>query len=271
LTSAALYNDGSAASQVSLNPYDAILLQRQQAVAAPSSRVTQVAGSADYGSDIASGSFVSIFGTGFTATTRQWQGSDFNGSVLPTWLDGVSVTINGLPAAVEYISPTQINVIAPDDATVGQVEVQVTTQQGRSYPGTAMKKPAAPAFFQFPDSGATMVAARHADGSLVAQSAELGHAAKVGEIISIFGTGFGEISPATSLATLVTLPNPIAKPVTVTLGGVNASVIYAGVTEAGVTQLNVQVPTGLAPGNQPVTASAAGFKTASVAYLAVAN
>jgi uncharacterized protein (TIGR03437 family) len=69
----------------------------------------------------------------------------------------------------------------------------------------------------------------------------------------------------------VTVPNPIAKAVTVTIGGVNANVTYAGVTLAGVTQLNVQVPAGLAPGNQPVVASAAGFQTVSAAYLPVAN
>jgi uncharacterized protein (TIGR03437 family) len=271
VASAVLYNDGSAASQVSLNPFDAILLQRQQAVPVPSSRITQVAGSADYGLNIASGSFVSIFGTGFSATIRQWQASDFNGTLLPTSLDGVSVTINGLTAAVEYISPTQINVIAPDDATVGQVTVQVTTPQGKSYPGSAMKMPAAPGFFQFADSGTTYVAARHADGSLVAQSPALGHPAGAGEIISIYGTGFGATNPPTSSATLVTQPNPIAKSVTVTIGGLNANVVYAGVTLAGVTQLNVQVPVGLLPGNQPVVASAAGFQTASTAYLPVGN
>jgi uncharacterized protein (TIGR03437 family) len=271
VTSAALYNDGSAAGQVSLNPFDAILLRRQQAVPVPSSRITQVTGSADYGSNIASGSFVAIFGTGFSTTTRQWQASDFSGTLLPTSLDGISVTINGLPAAVEYISPTQINVIAPDDPTVGPVSVQVTTPQGKSYPGNAIKTPAAPAFFRFTDSGSTYVAAVHVDGSLVAQSANLGHPAKAGEIISIYGTAFGPTSPPTSSASLVAWPNPIAKSVTVTIGGLPANVTYAGITLAGLTQLNVEVPAGLSPGNQPVVASAAGFQTASTAYLPVGN
>ncbi len=95
--------------------------------------------------------------------------------------------------------------------------------------------------------------------------------ATAGEIISIYGTGFGTTNPPTSSATLVTQPNPIAKPVTVTIGGVNANVIYAGVSLPGVTQLNVQVPAGLVPGNQPVVASAAGFQTALTAYLPVGN
>jgi uncharacterized protein (TIGR03437 family) len=271
LTSAALYNDGSAVSQVNLNPFDAILLQRQQAVSVPASRVTLVTGNADYGSKIASGSFVSVFGTGFTNVQRPWQSSDFNGNVLPTSLDGVSVTINGLPAPMEYISPTQLNVIAPDDGTVGLVAVQVTTPQGKSYPGTVMKVPAAPAFFQIVDAGTTLVAAVHTDGSLVAQSGALGHPASPGEIISIYGTGFGATNPATPSATLVTQPNPIAKSVTVTIGGLDAKVIYAGVTLPGVTQINVRVPAGLSSGNQPVIANAAGFQTTFTAYLPVGN
>jgi uncharacterized protein (TIGR03437 family) len=271
VTSATLYNDGSAAPQVTLAPFDAILLQRKQPMSVPTSRVTSVTGGADYGSNIASGSFVSVFGTGFTTDARSWSTSDFNGNQLPTALDGVSVMINGQPAAVSYISPTQINVIAPDDAMTGSVIVQVTTPQGKSYPGIATKLPAAPAFFRFVDTGTTYVAALHADFSLVAQSASTGHPATAGEIISIYGTGFGPTSPATPSGMLVAQPNPIAKTVTVTIGGLTADVIYAGVTQAGVVQLNVRVPAGLQPGKELVTANAAGFQTSSDAYLAVGN
>ena len=56
-----------------------------------------------------------------------WQASDIVNGALPTLLQGVSVTVNGLPAYVDYISPTQINALAPDDATLGPVPVQVTT------------------------------------------------------------------------------------------------------------------------------------------------
>ena len=45
---------------------------------------------------------------------------------LPTLLQGVSVTVNGLPAYVDYVSPTQINALVPDDDTLGPVPVQVT-------------------------------------------------------------------------------------------------------------------------------------------------
>jgi uncharacterized protein (TIGR03437 family) len=92
--------------------------------------VNSVVNAASYQPAIASGGFVSIVGTGFTSSSRSWTSSDFSGNNLPTALDGVSVTINNKPAYVEYVSPTLTNAIAPDDDTIGQVQVQVTTPQG---------------------------------------------------------------------------------------------------------------------------------------------
>jgi uncharacterized protein (TIGR03437 family) len=261
VTSAALYNDGSAVSQLTLNPFDAILLQRAQALPAPSSRVTSVAGAADGGASISPGSFVSIYGAGFSDTTRSWAASDFVGASLPTALDGVSVTINGKPAAVSFISPTQINVIAPDDPAAGIVDVQVTTPKGKSYPGSTNRLNASPAFFRFTDSRTTYAAAVHTDGTLVAQTGSLGRPAVAGETISIYGTGFGATDPPTAANTVLTQPNPLAKPLTVTIGGMNATVAWAGITAPGLVQVNVQMPAGLPPGNQPLMANVAGFQT----------
>ena len=58
--------------------------------------------------------------------TRIWQPSDFVGDQLPTELDGVSVTVNGEPAYIYYISPTQLNVLTPPDLTTGPTSVVVT-------------------------------------------------------------------------------------------------------------------------------------------------
>ena len=124
ITSAALYNDGSPAPQVTLGTLDGILLQRRQPVAVPASRVSSVVNAATLQPSIASGGFVTIAGTGFGSSSDSWMSSDFLGTSLPVSLDGVSVTINGKPAYIEYISPAQINAIAPDDDTIGQVRVQ---------------------------------------------------------------------------------------------------------------------------------------------------
>src|SRR5580698_10410258 len=58
--------------------------------------------------------------------TRIWQSPDFVNNQLPTSLDGVSVTVNGQPAYVYYISPTQVNILTPPNAISGSVPVQVT-------------------------------------------------------------------------------------------------------------------------------------------------
>ena len=62
---------------------------------------------------IVPGAWISIYGANLATGTRTWYGSEFNGNLLPYWVDGVSVEINGLPAPVYYISPTQLDVQVP--------------------------------------------------------------------------------------------------------------------------------------------------------------
>ena len=85
---------------------------------------------------IEAGSWVTIQGSNLANTTRTWRSSDFVGDDLPTSLDGVSVSIDGQPAFVEYISPTQINVQAPSDSMVGAVNVVVDNNGAVSAPAT---------------------------------------------------------------------------------------------------------------------------------------
>jgi len=259
VTSAALYNDGSMATQVTLGAFDAILLQRQQPVPVPTLQVNSVLNAANYQSTIAAGGFVSIIGTGFGTSTRSWNSSDFSGSNLPISLGGVSVTINGKPAYVEYISPTQINAIAPDDDTIGQVQVQVTTSQGPSYGGTVLKERLSPAFFTYQSGMKNYVAALHTDGTLVGPTGPSSRPAIAGEVIAIYGTGFGATSPTTLTSQLVSQPAPLAAPAIVSIGGVNAVVQWAGIVSTGLYQLNVQVPN-VGAGDLPIQVSVSGFQ-----------
>jgi len=76
-----------------------------------------VANGAGFQSGISAGSWAVVQGTGLSYTTRPWQTSDFNnGTGLPTSLDGVGVTVDGKPAYVGYVSPTQINFVVPADS-----------------------------------------------------------------------------------------------------------------------------------------------------------
>ena len=228
--------------------------------------ITGVANGASFATNFASATWVSIFGTNLSASTLVWGSSDFQNGALPTSLDGVSVTINGIPAYVEYISPTQINVLAPDDQTTGQVQVQVTAAGQKSNSFAVAKQQYSPAFFTF--GNGRYVAALHSNYSYLGAPGLIAGAtttpAQPGEVVLLYGTGFGPTDPATPTGQLVTTAEPLpANAVQITIGGAAATVEFAGLTESGLYQFNVTVPTGLASGDQPVAATIGGVQSQS--------
>jgi uncharacterized protein (TIGR03437 family) len=78
-------------------------------------------------------------------------------------LGGVSATVNNKPAAISYISTTQVNILTPLDNSVGPVPVQLTTPNGATNIATALEMQASPSFLVLDAAG--HVAARHADFS----------------------------------------------------------------------------------------------------------
>ncbi len=111
--------------------------------------ISGVVNGASFQPGISAGSWVTVQGTNLSATTRPWGAQDFVNGALPVKLDNVSITINGKSAYVYFISPKQLNVLAPADAAVGPVAVQITNPSGPSAPFTAMKLDIAPALFPF--------------------------------------------------------------------------------------------------------------------------
>ena len=75
---------------------------------------------------LAPNTWVTVQGGALSATTRAWATADFANNQLPTKLNGVGVTINGEPAYVEFVSPSQLNVLVPADLPAAAVQVQVT-------------------------------------------------------------------------------------------------------------------------------------------------
>ncbi len=131
--------------------------------------MTSVTDAASYTAAVAPGEWVSIFGTGFGATTRTWTSGDFVNGQLPTSLGGVSVSIDGQPALHRICAgPNQINALMPADTTVGQVTVQVNgSARGKVIPGTVMLQRLAPQLFTWAPGSVTYAAAEHANGALI--------------------------------------------------------------------------------------------------------
>ena len=236
-----------------------------------------VVNAASFQPGFSQGAWVTIAGTNLSATTRTWTADELTGGNLPTSLDGVSVTVNGKAAYVEYISPTQINVVAPADDSTGPVEVRVTANGQAGDPVIANIQAFSPAFFSFDGK---YVAATHADNSLVGKTGLFASApsatvpAKTGETVILYGTGFGGTTPAVTAGQVTSQLSPIASPFTLTVGGVAAAVSFAGLIPpyAALYQFNVQVPATLADGDQAVVVQIGGITstaTADCCYITV--
>ncbi|MEO7144433.1 MAG: choice-of-anchor V domain-containing protein [Bryobacteraceae bacterium] len=233
-----------------------------------------VVNAASFQPGITTGSWVTIQGTNLANSTRSWNASDIVNGALPTQLDGVSVTIDGNPAYVSYISPTQINAQAPSDDNVGPVSVQVTNNGAASAPVTAQLQAVSPAFFVWSN---TYAVATHADYSLAAPPTLFPNLATVpakpGEAIILWGTGFGATTPPMPAGQQVPGSQiySVANPPSITIGGVPVPVIGAALTPglAGLYQILVQVPDSLPDGDQPVVAQTNGVASPTGIYLTV--
>src|ERR1019366_2845104 len=106
-----------------------------------------VVSGASFQAGIVPNSWITIVGTNLSSKTDTWDNAVVNGT-LPPSLDGVSVSVGGLPAYISYISPGQINALAPN-VGAGNLSVTVTNANGISAPVTAVAQMLQPAFFLF--------------------------------------------------------------------------------------------------------------------------
>ncbi|MCC7174759.1 MAG: hypothetical protein IT159_06145 [Bryobacterales bacterium] len=242
------------------------------AAAAPAPAVTRVSNAASMLPGTAALTWTAIQGTNLAATTRSWNSGDFWDGQLPIQLDGVSVLIDGRPAYVSYISPTQINVIAPGDSRGGTVPLEVVAPHGRSSPVPALLSRLSPALFMLSAEGGKYVAAVNTDGTYAGKPNLIAGAVTrpvaPGGIVLLFGTGFGQTNPPAVAGQVSPEVSPLARPPLVRIGGVEAVVKWAGLISPGLYQLNVVVPD-VADGDQPVEAEAESFRTQGNAYLTV--
>ena len=224
--------------------------------------ITSISNAAGGQAAITPGAYVSIYGTNLAPKTDNWNNSIVN-QQLPTGLDTVTVSVGGNPAYIYYISPTQINIVAPNVSS-GAVQVVVTSAGVASAPFSSTAQQYSPAFFLW----GQYAVATHADYSYCAKPGAISGAtttpAKPGEWITLWGNGFGPTSaPLGSLT-----PGDkayLSAPVTVTVGGVSASV-YDGAAVlspgyAGLYQLAIQIPASAPNGDAVVQATVGGVQS----------
>jgi uncharacterized protein (TIGR03437 family) len=220
------------------------------------------------------GSWVSIYGTNLASAAAQWKGN------FPTALGGVTVTINGKPAYLSYVSPTQINLQAPDDSTTGTVNVTVTNAAG-SATSTVTLGQFGPSFFLIDGMHVAGIIPR-SDGSgaygggtydiVGPTGTSLGFptvAAKPGDTVELFGVGFGPTNPPVPAGTAFSGAAKAENPVQLAISGAALNPLFAGLSAAGVYQINVKIPAGLGSGDQPLAGAAGGTQTQTRAVISL--
>ena len=123
-------------------------------------------------------------------------------------------------------------------------------------------------FFVFPNSS-SIAAEVAVTGSIVANPSLVPGAApaKVGDIVSLFATGFGSTSPPVASGGMATGQATLTNSVAITVGGKqlsSADILYAGLSPgsiSGLYQFNVRIPEGTPSGDVPVSIAMSGVET----------
>jgi uncharacterized protein (TIGR03437 family) len=205
---------------------------------------------------IAPGSLVAIFGTNLVKVATDLTG--WTGQTIPSSLNGTHVTIGGKPAPLLYVGPGQINAQVPIDLASGNQQVVVDNGNGPSAGIGISVAPVAPAIFYYPVAAIL----KSTNFSLVSTA----NPTKAGEILVVYCTGLGRTTPAIATGLLAPVsPLSNTAPVTATIGGKSATVIYsiASPQFVGLYQVAVTVPAGVS-GTVPLALQQGGVNSNAV-------
>jgi uncharacterized protein (TIGR03437 family) len=234
------------------------------------SGIASVVDSASYAGGVVSpGELVTIFGNSIGPTASA--STSFVAGKLPFTLGGVEVTFNGQQAPLLYGSTGQINAIAPFELAGQSTAQMAVTQDGQSFTTTVAVAATNPSIFAANATGTGQGGILNADLSPNSAS----NPASLGSVVAIFATGLGVTNPASVDGVLTSAVNPplVAQPVKVTIGGQHAVVSYQGAAPglvAGISQINVQIPSKVTPGPAvPITIAVGGVQSQNPVTVAV--
>ncbi len=243
--------------------------------------ITDVISASAFGafSAVSPGGWIEIYGSNLAPSTQGWTGADFSGNNAPTSLNHVSVMIGGQAAFVDYISPTQVDVQAPSNVDAGGT-LQLTLNNGTATSAavnvtvnTTEPGLLAPASFKV---GANQyVVAQFLDGTYVLPTSAIAginsRPAQPGELIIIYGVGFGAVTPDISAGQIVTEQNQLTASLEIMFGDTPAQLPYFGLAPnlVGVYQFNVVVPAVADSDVVPLTFNLGGVPGAQTLFTAV--
>ena len=200
---------------------------------------------------IAPGTLISIYGTNLAAADGR-----STATPLPTSLNGTSVSINGIPAPLLFVSATQINAQAPLETPLGTAALVVQNGALKSASVKVDVRAAAPGILALP-GGSHALAVNYPGGALNASQ----NPVHPGEYAVVYLTGQGLVDrPVASGAEAPA--NPLSLPlaaVRAKLGGIPAEVAFAGLAPGfvGLLQINLLVPD-IAGGEQALEVTVGG-------------
>lgn len=173
---------------------------------------------------------------------------------VPPLLAGTRILFNGFAAPLLYVSAAQASAVAPYSLD-GQASAQVVVQsQGRvSPPLTVTVRQADPGLFSANREGRGPGAILNQDGNLNTDA----NPVAPNSVVVLFGAGFGPTNPLLADSQLTSSTNPprLREGLTMTIGGLPATVEYGGPAPgalAGLYQVNVRIPASAPRGNLPI-------------------
>jgi uncharacterized protein (TIGR03437 family) len=209
---------------------------------------------------------------GYRFTDVTWRARPQAGiTISRRLLGGVTVTINAKPGYLLYVSPTQINVQAPDDPAIGTVKVVVTNSTGSVISAVTLA-PVSPAFSPLDDGihVAGWIPTPDGTGAYGGGGYDLlgpigsfafnTRPVEQGETLVLYGVGFGPTNPPVPAGLPFSGAAPMTDRLGMTIGGIPADVSFAGITEAGLYQFNVTVPN-TGSGDMALQATVDGVQT----------
>lgn len=215
--------------------------------------ITGAGNAASGQSSFAPGMLMSVYGSLFSSAPAQ------KAATIPllNYMAGFQARINGLPAPLYYVSPTQVNLQIPYETAVGPATLVVTNGQDvASY--SFQVAASAPGIFM----DANGAAVPYPSGAR-------------GQVYVLFVTGEGQVLPALATGTtpapataISNLPAPRGA-VTMTVGGATVQrILFAGIPSglAGVTQINFVIPADAPFGVQPLIVTVGGVPSPPVHF-----